>query len=145
MKKATKLMVAAFCAILTLCLTGCNKDPEDLIIGTWVETEITMTVTEGGQTQTESLLEEGMVAEMTMKEDNTYVAYNKYDNGDESTDTGTWSITDDKLTMTSSDDMFDFGPQVYTIEKLTKKDLVLTQKETFGNESMELRVVCKKK
>ena len=138
-------MAAVVLAALTLSLTGCSKDPEDLIIGTWLETEITMTVTESGRTQTESLLEEGMVVEMTMKEDNTYVTYSKYVDGEESTDNGTWSITDDKLTMTSSDDVFEFGPQVYTIEKITKKDMVLTQKEAFGNDSMEIRVVCKKK
>ena len=137
-------MAAVVLAALTLSLTGCSKDPEDLIIGTWLETEITMTVTESGRTQTESLLEEGMVVEMTMKEDNTYVTYSKYVDGDESTDTGVWSINDDKLTMTSDDDMFDFGPQVYTIEKLTKKDLILVQKEAFGDQSMEVKVVCKK-
>ena len=137
-------MAAVVLAALTLSLTGCSKDPEDLIIGTWLESEITMTVTESGRTQTESLLEEGMVVEMTMKEDNTYVTYRKYVDGDESTDTGTWSITDDKLTMTSSDDVFEFGPQVYTIEKLTKKDLILVQKEAFGDQSMEVKVVCKK-
>ena len=137
-------MAAVVLAALTLSLTGCSKDPEDLIIGTWLESEITMTVTESGRTQTESLLEEGMVVEMTMKEDNTYVTYSKYVDGDESTDTGTWSITDDKLTMNSSDDVFEFGPQVYTIEKLTKKDLILVQKEAFGDQSMEVKVVCKK-
>ena len=137
-------MAAVVLAALTLSLTGCSKDPEDLIIGTWLETEITMTVTESGRTQTEWLLEEGMVVEMTMKEDNTYVTYSKYVDGDESTDTGNWSITDDKLTMTSSDDVFEFGPQVYTIEKLTKKDLILVQKEAFGDQSMEVKVVCKK-
>ncbi len=46
--------------------------------------------------------------------------------------------------MTSSDDVFEFGPQVYTIEKLTKKDLILVQKEAFGDQSMEVKVVCKK-
>lgn len=87
--KALKTMAAVVLAALTLSLTGCSKDPEDLIIGTWLETEITMTVTESGRTQTESLLEEGMVVEMTMKEDNTYVTYSKYVDGDESTDIGT--------------------------------------------------------
>ena len=140
-----KTFMAVVLAALTLSLTGCTKDPEDLIIGTWVETEITMTMVENGQTHVESMLEEGLTVEMTMKEDNTYVSLSKYESGEESTDTGTWSINDDQLTMTSNDDIFDFGPQVYTIEKLTKKDLILVQKEAFGDQSMELKVVCKKK
>ena len=137
-------MAAVVLAALTLSLTGCTKDPENLIIGTWEETEITLTMVENGQTHVESMLEEGMTVEMTMKEDNTYVTLSRCEDGEESTDTGTWSINDDKFTMTSDDDMFDFGPQVYTIEKLTKKDLILVQKEAFGDQSMEVKVVCKK-
>ena len=154
--KSLKTLAAVAFAALTLSLTGCSKDPEDLIIGTWDETEITVTSIISGSpiedengTFTDSMLEEGQTAEMTMNKDYTYVSYSKYATGEESTDHGTWSIADNKLTMTSSDDEFGFGPQVYTIETLTKNDMILTMSESYSesgmNMSYEIKIVCKKK
>ena len=128
MKKSLKTIAAVVCAALTLCLTGCQKDPEDLIIGTWSEDEITYTLTQGGSTMTLPMTEPGETTEITFKEDKTYTSiYHSVDGDAEGS--GTWSITGNTITFTD-----EFGPVAYNIDKLDKKVCQLSYTETDEDE-----------
>ena len=94
--KKMKLLAAMFCAVATFAFTSCSKDYEKDIIGTWEVTSTTMTETYQGQSNTET--EPGDGSKITFNEDHTYVAVS-YDDGEEETTHGTYSIDDDQLTM----------------------------------------------
>ena len=149
--KSIKTIAAVVFAALTLSLTGCSKDPEDLIIGTWEETEATYTETHNGNTETHSMIEAGETVEITFNKDLTYTSVYHSNVGD-SEDHGTYSISGDKLTFTST---IEFGgesettTEVYNIDNIDKKNMTLSASEsmTFEGEtySYSIKIVCKKK
>ena len=128
MKKSLKTLLAAICAVLTLSLTACQKDAEELILGTWVENEAIYNFTQGGETESMSMLEPGETAEFTFNNDGTYTSiYHSVDGDAESI--GRWSINDDMITMTD-----EFGPMAYHIDKLDKKAFNLTYTDSGEDE-----------
>ncbi len=149
--KSIKTIAAIAFAALTLSLTGCSKDPEDLIIGTWIETEATYTENDNGEITTSSMLEEGETVEMTFNKDLTYTTIYHSNVGD-SEEHGTYSISGDKLSFTST---IDFGgetetyTEVYNIDNIDNKNMTISASEsmTFGEEpySYSIKIVFKKK
>lgn len=129
MKNTIKTLAVAFCAALTLSLAACTKSAEDLIIGTWQENEITYTVVQGGETMSMPMLEPNETAEITFNEDGTYssIYHSEYGDADGH---GTWSIKDEKLTITEEGT----DPMVYTIDKIDKKVCNLTYTESGEDE-----------
>ena len=121
-----------------MAMVSCSKSNEDLIIGTWQETEVTYTeYNDGQQIRTESMLEEGDIVKMTFKDDHTY-SLTYVSEYDESEDNGTWSIDGDKLTIV------DLGyAMVYTIDKLNKKECNITYTEEM--DSTKITIVVKMK
>ena len=98
-----------------------------MIIGTWQETEAIYTEKVNGEiTDTYSLIEPGETITMTFNMDNTYTTKTVSEDGTYE-DTGTWSITDDKLTIFEDD----FG-MTFDIEKLDKKNLTIVYNEEFS-------------
>ena len=98
--KSFKAIAAMFCAALVLTLTGCSKDPEDLIIGTWNATKAIATYSYGGNTQTETETFKEGESQMTFKEDGT-VVIKSTDNGEVSEETGSYTVDDHKITLTA--------------------------------------------
>ena len=128
-------LMALVCAIFILSLTGCKKDYAEMIIGTWQETEAIYTEKVNGETtDTYSLIEPGETITLTFNMDNTYKTVSEDGTYE---DTGTWSITDDKLTIFEDD----FG-MTFDIEKLDKKNLTIVYNEEFsyGNVSIVIKM-----
>jgi hypothetical protein len=145
--KSIKTLAAIAFAALTLSLTGCSKDPEDLIIGTWEETEVTYTETYNGNTETNSMLEEGETAEITFNKDLTFSSIYHSNVGD-ATSNGTYSIAGDKITITTVMEE-DTDVEVYNIDNIDKKNMTLSISESMTYEgetySYSIKIVCKKK
>lgn len=128
MKKSLKTLAAVVCAALTLSLVGCNKDPEDLIIGTWNATTAYATTTIAGVgeeydgTSNDTVtFAEGQYS-YTFNKDNTMVLHSvDEESGEVSDDTYTYTLTDKKLVLSQ-----DGRSQEMTITEISKKDLVLT-------------------
>lgn len=143
--KSIKTFAAFFCAALMMSLVGCSKDPEDLIIGTWDETSVIYTETVDGVTgEPISMLESGEKTTITFNEDKTYTS-TYVSNVGTSTDAGTYLIEDGKLTITANDYPISM---VYTIDNIDKKDMTLTNTETWTDDgvsySTTIRIVLKK-
>ena len=85
---------------------------EEMIVGTWNETEVLYIFTQGDIFDVSSMLEEGESVEITFKADKTYTSVYHSTDGD-AEDQGTWSTSDSTLTMTD-----EFGPMNYNIEQL---------------------------
>ncbi len=116
MKKTLNSIVAVAVVALTLSLTGCQKDFENLIIGTWNEDESTVTHTiDNDSPETYSALGEGETAEITFRADGTYTTVH-HTSGVDAEKSGTWSIQKDKITLIADD-----GPMAYFIDKLNRK------------------------
>ncbi len=98
--KSVKMFAAMFFAAIVLTLTGCSKDPEDLIIGTWNATKVIATYTYDGNTETETETFKEGEAQMTFK-DNGTVVIKSTDNGVASEETGSYDVDDNKITLTS--------------------------------------------
>ena len=112
--------MAVVVAALTLSLTGCQKDFEELIIGTWNEDESTVTHTiDNDSPETYSALGEGETAEITFRADGTYTTVH-HTSGVDAEKSGTWSIQKDKITLIADD-----GPMAYFIDKLNRKHCYL--------------------
>ena len=128
MKNAMKFLTVAFVAVMTLAVTGCQKDPEDLIIGTWNATTAYATTTiagvgEGydGTSNDTVTFAEGQYS-YTFNKDNTMVLHSvDEESGEVSDDTYTYTLTDKKLVLSQ-----DGQTQEMTIAEINKKDLVLT-------------------
>ena len=106
-----------------------------MIIGTWQETEAIYTEKVNGETtDTYSLIEPGETITLTFNMDNTYKTVSEDGTYE---DTGTWSITDYKLTIFEDD----FG-MTFDIEKLDKKNLTIVYNEEFsyGNVSIVIKM-----
>lgn len=123
-----KFLTVALVAVMTLAVTSCQKDPEDLIIGTWNGTTAysTFTITgfgEGidGTTADTITMAEGDYA-YTFNKDNTMTIHAVDEESGTATDSqATYTINDKTLTIT-----MDGEPQEMTIVEISKKDLVLS-------------------
>ena len=127
--KTIKTLVAVAFAALTLSLTGCSKDPEDLIIGSWEMTDMTFSMTSSAtpdQPWTETFTpENGESYVLTFKKDGSLTIVNTDADGT-TTETGTYDVDDDKLTMTYKDDEGDNATETYTISSIDKKQMILS-------------------
>lgn len=133
MKKAFKTAMAVLCTALIVSLTGCQKEPEDLIVGTWIETEATYSITQNSETNSMSLLEEGETVEIVFNKNNTYSSVYHSNEGD-SSESGTWSISGKKLTLIATEGGLDTDPQVFNIDNIDKKNMVLSRSESDEDE-----------
>ena len=130
MKNSIKTLVALFFAAFILSLTGCKKEPADLIIGSWQELEAVYTETINGETNyPESLLEPGEVVTMTFNKDNTYTSKSVLGD-DVNVTSGTWSIVDNKLTFTQDEEELGISSMTFDIELLDKKDMTIVCNES---------------
>ena len=128
MKNAMKFLTVAFVAVMTLAVTGCQKDPEDLIIGTWNATTAyaTTTITGFGEefdgTSTDTVTFAEGDYSFTFNKDNTMTIHAVDEESGTATDSqATYTINDKTLTIT-----MDGEPQEMTIVEISKKDLVLS-------------------
>lgn len=143
MKKTFKTFLAVAIAALTLSLTGCTKDKEDLILGTWKVVSNTVTYNMGGQTETESLLDGE--ATITFKNDGTVTTWSKDEDGEEYTESGKWSISDDKLKLEYEDSETQMMPvMTFNIDKLDKKNLELSYKGNMMGVNVDMKMSLKK-
>lgn len=140
MKNSIKALAVLFFAAFIMSLTGCKKEPADLIIGTWQEMEAFYTQTINGETDDpESMLEPGDVVTMTFNKDNTYTTKSvSGDSVDE--DSGTWSIVDNKLTIKEADEDFGVTTMTFDIELLDKKNMTLVYEESSSELGMTYSV-----
>lgn len=110
--------------------TDCQKDPEDLIIGTWNATTAYATTTttiagvgeeyDGTSTDTVTFAEGDY--SFTFNKDNTLVLHSVDEESGAAEDTqATYTISDKKVTIT-----IEGQSQEMTIVEISKKDLVLT-------------------
>jgi len=129
-------------AALALAVTGCQKDPEDLIIGSWqVESQV-YTTTAGSRTHTETETPQpGESVVITFNKDLSFVATTTWVEDGETTsvsDRGTYSISGDLLTVVSTHSwenedgelQSDVETMTFTIKSLDKKEMVLSMSET---------------
>lgn len=137
MKKSVKLMSAVLCAVLTLGLTACQKDAEDLIIGSWQVEKQVYTMSDGTHSLTETeTMEPGETGVITFNKDLSFVATTTWVEDGETTsvsERGTYSISGDLLTVVSAHDgelQSDVETMTFTIKSLDKKEMVLVLSET---------------
>lgn len=123
-----KFLAVAVLAVLTLGITSCQKDPEDLIIGTWNATTAysTFTITGFGEEFDGSSADTITMAEgdyaYTFNKDNTMTIHVVDEESGTATDSqATYTINDKTLTITMEGE-----PQEMTIVEISKKDLVLS-------------------
>ena len=131
-----KFIAAMMCAAMVFALTGCSKDLDKDIVGTWKVTDVTMTETYNGQSHTESEpIEDDM--RLIFNEDKTFQATT---NGRVEV-SGTWSLKDDQLTMINNSDG-DLGFETATV-KIDGNSMTLTstQTESYNGESFSMKIV----
>lgn len=153
--KHTKLIAALTCALMTIGLVGCSKEPADLIIGTWNATNATMTMTitgmgedyDGSETE-EFAYKEGEYTMIFYKDNTMSIKMYDSEDGTEESMNGTYSISDNKLYLESADDA-DYAEM--DIVSLDKKNLVLGQKlempmgeDGQGRMTMETKITLKR-
>ena len=122
MKKVFSILMAAMFATA---MFSCSKDAEDLIIGTWEETEVTYTENVNGEVRELSMLEPGEVTTITFKDDHTFTTVYHSNDGDSDEDGGTWSVDGDKLIIVDGDDTM-----AYNIDNIDKKNLTISYSES---------------
>ena len=138
MKKSLKTLAAVVLAALTLSLTGCTKDPADLIIGTWQAYFSEYTSTWGSQSYTGTDNYENETSQVTYKNDGTFVTTTTYtENGSTRTHTenGTYVVNDKTLTMTFTDEGESFT-EAYNIDEISNKELTLSMNESGTEEGV---------
>lgn len=131
-----KFIAAMMCAAMVFALTGCSKDLDKDIVGTWKVTDVTITETYNGQSHTESeTIEDDM--RLIFNEDKTFQATT---NGRVEV-SGTWSLKDDQLTMINNSDG-DLGFETATV-KIDGNSMTLTstQTESYNGESFSMKIV----
>ena len=131
-----KFIAAMMCAAMVFALTGCSKDLDKDIVGTWKVTDVTMTETYNGQSHTESEpIEDDM--RLIFNEDKTFQATT---NGRVEV-SGTWSLKDDQLTMiNNSDGDLDFETATVKIDG-NSMTLTSTQTESYNGESFSMKII----
>lgn len=142
MKKIAKSLTAVLCAVLTLGFTACQKDAEDLIIGSWEVVSSTLIMDDGTNVDTRTeTLGEGMQMVFTFNKDLSCEISGTWTNdGRAESDAlqGTYSISGDLLTMVLTvswqDDEGEWHSDVetmtFTIKTLEKDDLVLSRSQS---------------
>ena len=139
MKKHFMTLMALVCAIFILSLTGCKKDPAEMIIGTWQETEAIYTEKVNGEiTETYSLIEPGETITMTFNMDNTYTEKTVSEDYNYEY-TAIWSIVDDKLTTIDGDYVMTFD-----IDHLNKNNMTLVYTDDDGKYSVSIVIKMKR-
>lgn len=136
MMKTMKFIAAMMCAAMVFALTGCSKDLDKDIVGTWKVTDVTMTMTYNGQSHTESdPIEDDM--RLIFNEDKSFQATT---NGRVEV-SGTWSLKDDQLTMINNSDG-DLGFETATV-KIDGNSMTLTstQTESHNGESFSMKII----
>ncbi len=131
-----KFIAAMMCAAMVFALTGCSKDLDKDIVGTWKVTDVTIIETYNGQSHTESEpIEDDM--RLIFNEDKTFQATT---NGRVEV-SGTWSLKDDQLTMINNSDG-DLGFETATV-KIDGNSMTLTstQTESYNGESFSMKIV----
>lgn len=131
-----KFIAAMMCAAMVFALTGCSKDLDKDIVGTWKVTDVTITETYNGQSHTESEpIEDDM--RLIFNEDKTFQATT---NGRVEV-SGTWSLKDDQLTMINNSDG-DLGFETATV-KIDGNSMTLTstQTESYNGESFSMKII----
>ena len=135
-----KTLAAVVIAALTFSLTSCTKDAEDLIIGSWEETDATYTSVVSGytgeyadwngtHTETETP-EPGEAVILTFNKDNTLSSVQTFE-GHTFTTNGTYTIDGDKLTMTFVDSEGNSDTEIYNIDNIDKKAMTLSISDSY--------------
>lgn len=144
MKKRISLLLMTFVAA-TMLLTGCKKSTSELILGTWTVDGAKSYVSASfmGQTFTHSMAEEGM-ASITFNSNGTVVV-TTIEEGETDTDTASYTIAENKLTMTMSEEDDETGEvytvvTVYDIDVLTESELVLSGATSMTEGGMTMTV-----
>ena len=138
--KTLKTLASVFFAAMMLTLTGCSKDPEDLIIGSWDVTSMIFSISglpvaEENGTYTETFGSEyNQTANLTFNKDGSGTAISTYtENGRTETETSSFSYTvdDKKLTITMNGES---RGAVYNIDEISKKEITISASETYSDE-----------
>lgn len=143
MKKIAKSLTAVLCAVLTLGFTACQRDYEDLIIGSWNVENVVSISTELDRTFTDTYTpaDEGESMVFTFNKDNSFAITRSWtQEGVTRTDTlrGSYSINDNMLSVVMPHFIRnDEGELVteevttrFTIDKLDKKEMAITESES---------------
>lgn len=132
--KKMRILAVLFVAASMVALTGCSKDVEKEIIGSWRLISTTMTETYQGQTHTETETPaEDEVVIYKFNENNTFSMSANYE-GHDFTRTGTYSLDGDKLTI-----KFDEDEQSSTgTVKIDGSDMTMTFIESYEGSSIEM-------
>lgn len=126
MKKSLKTLAAVVIAALTFGLTACTKDADDLIIGSWEMTSMTYSIDISGAPEDSWSRsntwtpEQGESTVWTFNKDNT-VTVTDTENGETTTENGTYSVKDNTLTMT-----VDSETEILNIDNIDKKSMTLS-------------------
>lgn len=141
--KKMKFFAAMCCAAMMFALTGCSDDfEEDDLIGSWNLKKTTYTETisgltgeyaqyNGTHTETE-YPENGESTILTFNSDHTCTNTETYE-GQTYTSNATWSLNDDKLTITYIEGG-ETSTEQATIVELDGSKLVLSYSESYSNE-----------
>lgn len=132
MKKNLKTLAVFICAAFLLCFTQCTKPAKDLIIGTWKVVDMVITETYGDNTEIDHEdLDDDEPFTFTFNKDNT-MTISKFEVENDvihaETIFGTYSIANNKLTLVPDNE--DEKPEIYDIETLTKKELVISMSQS---------------
>ena len=131
-----KFIAAMMCAAMVFALTGCSKNLDKDIVGTWKVTDVTITETYNGQSHTESETIDDD-ERLIFNEDKTFQATT---NGRVEV-SGTWSLKDDQLTMiNNSDGDLDFETATVKIDG-NSMTLTSTQTESYNGESFSMKII----
>lgn len=135
-----KVFAAMFCAAMVFAFTGCSKDLEKEIVGSWRWESTTITETIQGQSHTETdTPDEGESTIFTFNEDNTCSETVTYE-GQTFTTTGTYSLNGDQLTIQLQDQD---EPSTSTVD-IDGSDMTLTYTESYGEASIKMVAKMKK-
>jgi hypothetical protein len=140
MKKTMKKFAAICCAVMVLAFTGCSKNLEEEIIGSWRMQSITQTEDFHGQSHSETVIfDEDEIVIFTFNEDNSFSQESI--NGEQTfTRSGTYSISGDKLTFIIPDEEEPFT----SVVKIDGSDMTLTYSEIHGEETVNVVASLKK-
>ena len=128
MKKSLKFFAAMCCAAMMFVFTGCSKNLEDEIIGSWKLQSTTITENIDGQSHTETeTYGENEIVIYTFNEDKTFSQEITFES-QTYTKSGTYSVSGDKLTFTSNGED---EPYTCTV-KIDGKDMTLTYSQSYG-------------
>lgn len=130
MKLYSKMLILLL--FVSLFVTGCDKDDDPAsssgneLVGTWVLTKITLTSLGNTELTPQQV---GYSATIIMKSDKTFTA-TYTDSDGTSTDSGTWSAANGKLTLKSSTGETEELPYGLSGNKLTVQTML--EVPTFG-------------